>query len=96
MCTVMLAIPVNVAYCLTAPLLCLTVNGPNMSTPQWVNGAASFDLQAGKFAIFCFLTLALNLGHYTQLKITFLIAELVPTIQYPSPRISFKVNQRTT
>ena len=96
MCTVMLAMPVNVAYCLTAPLLCLTVNGPNMSTPQWVNGAASFDLQAGKFAIFYFLTLALNLGHYTQLKITFLIAELVPTIQYPTPRISFKVNQRTT
>ena len=93
MCTALQAMHVNIApYHLTVLLLCLTVKGPNMSTPQWVNGAASFNLQAGRFAIFCSPTLPLNLQHSTQLEITFFTAELAPTIQYPAPRISFKVN----
>ena len=92
MCTALLAMHVNIApYRLTVLLLCLTVKGPNMSTPQWVNGAASFNLQAGRFAIFCSPTLPLNLWHSTQLEITFFTAELAPNIQYPAPHISFRV-----
>ena len=88
MCTVLLAMHVNTArHRLTLLLLCLTVKGPNMSTPQWVNGAASFNLQTGRFAIFCS-------PHSTQLKIIFFTAELAPTIQYPGSRISFEVNPR--
>ena len=88
MCTALLAMHVNIApYCLTVLLLCLTVKSPNISALQWVNGAASSDLQAGRFAIFCSPTLPLNLRDSTQLEITFFTAEMAPTIQYPAPRI---------
>ena len=84
---------VNIApYHVSVLLLCLTVKGPNMSSSQWVNGAASFDLQAGRFAIFCSPNLPLNLWHSTQLEITIFTAELAPIIQYPALRISLKVN----
>ena len=86
---------VNIApYHVSVLLLCLTVKGPNMPSSQWVNGAASFDLQAGRFAIFCSPNLPLNLWHSTQLEIIIFTAELAPTIQYPALCISLKVNPR--
>ena len=84
---------VNIAlYRLTVFLLCLTVKGPNMAMPEWVNGAASFDFQVGRLAIFCSPNRPLNLRHSTQLDITFRTAELAPAIQYPASRILFRVN----
>ena len=93
--TALLAMHVNIAPCrLIMFLLCLTVKSLNTSTPQLVNGASSFNLHAGRFAIFYSPTLPLNLRHLTQLEITFFTAELAPTIEYPAPHISFKVNPR--
>ena len=66
MCTALLVMHVNIApYRLIVIFLCLAVKGPNMSTPQWVNGAASFDLQVGKldllFSYSSFKSAAVNI-----------------------------------
>ena len=87
LCTALLAMHVKIAsYRLTVLLLCLTVKGPNISTLQWGNDASSFDLQAGRSAIFYSRILPLNLRHSIQLEITLFTSELAPTIQYPAPR----------
>ena len=89
-CTTLLAIQVNKApYLLTSLRLCFTINGPNMSTPQWVNGAVLVNLQAGRSAIFCSPILHLNLRQSTHLNMKFVTAEFAPTIQYPELFIWF-------
>ena len=76
---------------MTSLLLCLTTKGPNMFIPQWVKYALSFNLQGGKFAIFCFPNFLLCLLNSTQLYKMFLNAEFISTIQHPELQISFSV-----
>ena len=72
-------------------LLSLMRNGPNMSTPQWVNGGSSFNLSCGKSAIICSPTLPLSYLQVTHLEIIFYTAELLCITQYPEDLISLRV-----
>ena len=63
-------------YFLTSFRSSFTINEPNNSTPQYVNGGASFILSLGKPAIFCCWTLSLNCLHLTHFKMIHLTKEL--------------------
>ena len=90
MSTALLVMHVNIApYRLTVLPFCLTVKGPNMPTPERVNDAATFDLQAGRFAIFCSPTLPLNFRHSAQLETTFFTAPIITNYSTNYPVYSF-------
>ena len=81
-CTALLAIQVNIApYLLTTRSLWFKINGPNMCTPQWVNGAVSVNLQTGRSAIFCSPNLSFNLQESSHLNMKFFTTEFAPTTQ---------------
>ena len=64
-------------------LLSLMRNGPNMSTPQWVNWGSYFSLSCGKSAIICSPTLPLRLCRLNILEPSFLLLSFLasPNIQ---------------
>ena len=90
--TALLAIQVNNApYLFSSDLLSFIVNGPNISTPQWVNGGSLEILSFGISDIFYSPNLPLSLRHTTHLCIKLLMAELALTIQKPHCLNSFNV-----
>ena len=72
-------------------LLSLMRNGPNMSTPQWVNWGYSFNLSCGRSAIICSPTFPRSLLLVKHLEIIFYTAELLCITQNLEDLISLRV-----
>ena len=79
-CTPLLAKQLNkIQYGLRIELLSLMINDPNMSTPQWVNEAASQHLSFGKSDIY----FPGSILHVTHLWTILLTTTLAPSTQIP-------------
>ena len=92
-CTALLAKHVKSAlYLLSSFLPSFIRNGPNISTPQLVNGGPSNVLSFGRSAIFCSPSFPLSNRHLTHFPIRLLTIVLHRTTQKPLLLISFIVN----
>ena len=89
-CTALLANHVKSApYLLSSFLPSFIRNGPNISTPQLVNGGPSNVLSFVRSAIFCSPNFPLSNQHLTHFPIRLLTITLQRTTQKPLLLISF-------
>ena len=83
-CTNLLARQVNIApYLFSSFLHYFMINGPNISTPQYVKWGESVTLRLGHSAIFCVPNLPLKLLHMTLLLKTLLVTLFPHIMQKP-------------
>ena len=72
-------------------MLCFTINGPNISTTQYVKGGYSSNLSFGRSVAICPQILPQSLQHIVHLKTTDFTAELPHNIQKLLHLISLSV-----
>ena len=91
MCVALRIMQVNVTLHLLSLLPSLTRNGPNISTPEEVNGGTISILLDGRSAIFCVHGAPFIFLQVTHLWMNDVTHALPFIIRYPDALISFSV-----